>query len=79
MDRVAGHRPCGPEGEGDMTMRKLSVCFGAIALLAAAAVSMPAQAGDSNGNFQVKVGVTGLIFDDNTTSTSARLDLARRK
>jgi outer membrane protein len=38
--------------------------------LAGAAVTLPAQAGDSNGNFQVKVGVTGLIFDDETTSTA---------
>jgi outer membrane protein len=71
MDRVAGHAPVRPRGGmGTMTMGKLSVWVGAVALIVGAAVSMPAQAGDSNGNMQVKVGVTGLIFDDKTTSTT---------
>lgn len=39
-------------------------------MLIGAAGAAPAQAGDSNGNMQVKVGVTGLIFDDETTSTN---------
>jgi outer membrane protein len=44
--------------------------MGAMALVAGAAAAIPAHAGDSNGNFQVKVGVTGVIFDDETTSTT---------
>jgi outer membrane protein len=39
-----------------------------LALLAGVAGAMPAYAGDSNGNLQVKLGVTGALFDDNTTS-----------
>lgn len=37
----------------------------------------PASAGDSNGNLQVRVGVTGGIFDENVTSvrTSTGVDL----
>jgi outer membrane protein len=33
-------------------------------------MAIPAQAGDSNGNMQVKVGVTGIIFDDQTNSSN---------
>lgn len=33
-------------------------------------MTVSAQAGDSNGNFQAKLGVTGVIFDDETTSTT---------
>jgi outer membrane protein len=52
-------------------MRTMRLWLGAAMLLAgAAATVLPAQAGDSNGNFQVKVGVTGLIFDDETTATT---------
>jgi outer membrane protein len=54
-------------------MRKTRLWIGALALLAGAVGAVPAQAGDSNGNFQVKLGVTGLIFDDKTTSTSANI------
>jgi outer membrane protein len=43
---------------------------GTAALLCGAAAALPAAAGDSNGNFQVKLGVTGLVFDDETTSTT---------
>ncbi len=39
-----------------------------MALLVGAAGAVPAQAGDSNGNFQVKLGVTGVLTDDNTSS-----------
>ena len=42
-------------------------------MMIGAAGAVPAQAGDSNGNMQVKLGVTGLIFDDKTTSTSANI------
>jgi outer membrane protein len=42
----------------------------AVALVIGAFGAMPAMAGDSNGDFQVKLGVTGLIFDDKTTSTN---------
>lgn len=51
-------------------MRAKTLWLGVAGLLAGAAMALPAQAGDSNGNFQVKVGVTGLIFDDETTSTN---------
>ncbi len=51
-------------------MRAKTLVMGAMALVAGAAAAIPAQAGDSNGNFQVKVGVTGVIFDDETTSTT---------
>jgi outer membrane protein len=51
-------------------MRAKTIRLGVAGLLAAAAMALPAQAGDSNGNMQVKVGVTGLIFDDETTSTN---------
>jgi outer membrane protein len=49
------------------------VAFGLVMALQAA----PAAAGDSNGNFQAKVGVTGLWTDDDTQSlrTSAGGDL----
>lgn len=41
----------------------------ALGLLAvAAAPSAPAWAGDSNGNFQVKVGISGVLTDDHTQS-----------
>lgn len=43
----------------------------AAALAVGVVGAWPAAAGDSNGNVQVKVGVTGLIFDDKTTSTTA--------
>jgi outer membrane protein len=45
--------------------------------LALAAAATPAAAGDSNGNFQAKIGVSGLWTDDETTSlkTSAGADL----
>jgi outer membrane protein len=49
-------------------MRKARLWIGAVALLVMAAGAVPAQAGDSNGNFQVKLGVTGVIFDDHTKS-----------
>jgi outer membrane protein len=49
-------------------MRKVRLWIGAVALLIGAAGAVPAQAGDSNGNFQVKLGVTGVLFDDHTSS-----------
>jgi outer membrane protein len=51
-------------------MRATTLWFGVAALLVGAAAALPAQAGDSNGNFQVKLGVSGVIFDDKTTSTT---------
>ncbi len=54
-----------------MTMRKARLWVGALALFAGAVAALPAQAGDSNGNFQVKVGVTGVLFDDNTKSVTS--------
>jgi outer membrane protein len=53
-----------------MTMRKIALWIGALALVAGMAGALPAKAGDSNGNFQVKLGVTGVVFDDETTSTT---------
>jgi outer membrane protein len=50
-------------------MQAITRALGLAALLAGIVMALPAQAGDSNGNMQVKVGVTGLIFDDETTST----------
>lgn len=57
-----------------MTKMKL---LGTLAVLAAgvAAVAVPASAGDSNGNFQVKAGVSGLWTDDETTKLSNGTDL----
>lgn len=48
-----------------------------VALLAATAIAPTALAGDSNGNLQVRAGVTGIIFDDNVKSvrTSGGADL----
>jgi len=51
-------------------MRAKTLVLGLAALLAGAAMALPAQAGDSNGNFQAKLGVTGVIFDDNTKWTT---------
>lgn len=51
-------------------MRAKTLWLGATALLAGAAMALPAQAGDSNGNFQVKVGVTGVLLDDDTKSVT---------
>lgn len=45
---------------------QMKLLVGAVALFAGALAALPAQAGDSNGDFQVKLGVTGVIFDDNT-------------
>lgn len=52
---------------GAGTMRK-SKWIGAIALMAGAATALPAVAGDSNGNFQAKIGITGAWTDDSTNS-----------
>jgi outer membrane protein len=43
--------------------------MGAAALMAGFAAAVPAQAQEA-GDLQVKVGVTGLLFDDETTSTT---------
>ena len=51
-------------------MRTKTLVMGAAALMAGALASLPAHAGDSNGNMQVKVGLTGLIFDDETKSSN---------
>jgi outer membrane protein len=51
-------------------MQARTIWFGLAALAAAAAVALPAQAGDSDGNFQAKLGVTGVILDNDTTSTT---------
>jgi outer membrane protein W len=53
-------------------MQKMGKAFvAALGLLAvAAAPSTSARAGDSNGNFQVKVGVSGVLTDDHTNSLS---------
>jgi len=51
-------------------MRAKTIWISAVALVMGVMAAVPAQAGDSNGNFQAKLGVTGIIFDDNTKSTS---------
>jgi outer membrane protein len=51
-------------------MRAKKIALSLAALIVGVTAAASAQAGDSNGNMQVKVGVTGLIFDDNTKSTS---------
>jgi outer membrane protein len=51
-------------------MQAKTIWFGLAALAAGAAVALPAQAGDSDGNFQAKLGVTGVILDNDTTSTT---------
>lgn len=49
-----------------MTVR--SIAGGMFAALVGLAIAAPAHAGDSNGNFQAKVGVTGVWTDDDTRS-----------
>ena len=49
-------------------MMRKSMWIGAIALMAGAATALPAVAGDSNGNFQAKIGITGAWTDDSTNS-----------
>jgi outer membrane protein len=51
-------------------MRAKKIALGLAALIVGVTAAVSAQAGDSNGNMQVKVGVTGLILDDKTTSTN---------
>jgi len=51
-------------------MRHAKLWVGALALMAGVAGAMPAYAGDSNGNLQVKLGVTGALFDDHTNSVT---------
>lgn len=51
-------------------MRAKKIALGLAALIAGVTAAVSAQAGDSNGNFQVKVGLTGLIFDDSTKSSN---------
>jgi outer membrane protein len=51
-------------------MQATKIWLGLAAMVAGAAMAHPANAGDSNGNFQAKLGVTGIIFDDKTTSTT---------
>lgn len=53
-------------------MRISRIWVGAVALMGLmAAAAAPANAGDSNGNFQIKLGVTGVIFDDDTKSVTS--------
>src|SRR5688572_28952783 len=49
----------------------------AAVVLAVMPIAPAASAGDSNGNLQLRVGVTGVIFDDNVKSvtTSSGADL----
>lgn len=49
-------------------MRAKTIVLGVAALLAGAVAALPVQAGDSNGNFQVKLGATGVWTDDHTSS-----------
>ena len=49
-------------------MRARTIALGVVALLMGAAIAHPAQAGDSNGNFQAKLGITGVWTDDSTNS-----------
>ncbi len=49
-------------------MRKARLWIGAVALLVGAAGAVPAYAGDSNGDFQVKLGATGVLTQDSTNS-----------
>ncbi len=49
-----------------MTIRSIAGGFAAAVL--GLLVAAPAHAGDSNGNFQAKVGVTGVWTDDDTKS-----------
>jgi outer membrane protein len=45
--------------------------IGAAFLVTIAAATAPAFAGDSNGNLQIRLGVTGVVFDDNVKSVTA--------
>ncbi len=47
-------------------MRAKSIALGLAALLLGAVIAAPAEAGDSNGNFQAKLGITGVWTDDST-------------
>ena len=61
----------GTAGMGHETMRTFRLWMGAAALLGCMTVAnVSANAADA-GDLQVKLGVTGLIFDDETTSTTA--------
>lgn len=51
--------------------KQMKLLAGAVALLAGALAALPAQAGDNNGNFQVKIGVSGVLTDDHTSSLTA--------
>ncbi len=50
-----------------MTMSKKALAFAALGV-SLAALALPAAAGDSNGNLQIKAGLTGLWTDDETNS-----------
>jgi outer membrane protein len=55
-----------------MTRSKVrgTVAAFAVGLAAVAGMALPAAAGDSNGNFQIKAGVSGVWTDDETTKLS---------
>jgi hypothetical protein len=42
-------------------MKQIRLLVGALALLAGAAAALPAQAGDNNGDFMVRVLATGVL------------------
>jgi outer membrane protein len=50
-----------------MKMKSVAAVAAGIGMLVGAA-TLPAAAGDSNGNFQIKLGVTGVLMDNETTS-----------
>jgi outer membrane protein W len=52
-------------------MKRMKLLAAAVALLVSAVSALPAQAGDNNGNFQVKIGVSGVLTDDHTSSLTA--------
>lgn len=58
-------------------MTKTLISAAAAVALSLGALAAPAAAGDSNGNFQIKAGVTGVWTDDETNSleTSGGTDL----
>jgi len=56
-------------GTGHKAMRQATVWIGVAAL--ACGMAAPASAGDSNGDFQVKLGLTGVLTNDDTKSLTS--------
>jgi outer membrane protein len=60
VSRFRSGGPCGVRPETGLVMKQMKLVIGAVALLAGA---LPAQAGDNNGDFMVRVLATGVLPD----------------